>query len=121
MNNEIEINIKAAVELKKKLYQLKKKFEKKSDSILEKREAHEESVLLTYDGYEIRSYDDIQDLYGNGIISSRRMDLLNQQLSDALFYDISEVDIIYKEIDYIEFFIRELNGTIDMEQKKEVR
>lgn len=121
MNNEIEINIKSAVSLKKRFYKLKQQLEKKADSILEKRESHEEATVITYDGYEIHSYEDIQDLYGNGIISSRRMDLLNQQLMDAMFYDISEADLLFKEIWYIEFFIKELDNTIEMEQKKGVK
>ena len=121
MFNDVEIAIKAAVDLKNFLYKTKLKLEKKADSILEKREAHEETVLITYHGYEIRTYEDIQDLYGNGIISSRRMDLLNQQLADAMFYDISEADIIFKKIYYLEYFIKGLSNTIEMEQKKGVK
>ena len=43
-----------------------------------------------------------------------------KRLKDCMFYDVSEADILYKEIWYLEYFIKELDGTIEMEQKKGV-
>lgn len=76
-------------------------------------------VHITYKGYELYSYEDIQTLYANAEITEKRMEILYNELMDkrknaGLQYNI---DKLSAKLDYWRKFEKDVYNTIHWEEK----
>ena len=115
-NNAIKACDEALKFLRRKVSDLDKKLETvKKESANAKKE-----TSIWYKDIELFTYEDIQDLYGNGVIGEKKFDSLVKELEDKLSGNDKkdEIEILEYEIKFLNYFINETVGTKESELQK---
>lgn len=97
----------------------------KVDKLLKEIKTQEEAdlskVFITYKEYELYTYEDIQTLYGEGVISSTRFDKLYDELKDkrAMASPKEQIGVYENELRILGNLIANIDYTIRVESKKQ--
>lgn len=101
--------------LKRKVNDLEKKLE-----AAKKETTQHSTCFVVYKDYILYTYEDIQALYGNGEISSRKFDSLAKELEDQISGNdyVNAVEILEYEIKFLRYCIRDIANTKESELQK---
>ena len=111
--------VKACDEVLKVLHRKANDLEKKLTEAKEECTKHL-TCFVVYKDYELYTYEDIQALYGNGEITEKKFESLAQELEDKVSGNdkVNKVEILEYQIKFMNYFIREMSGTLESELQK---
>lgn len=119
MSNSKFNSIKACEEVLKFLKRKANDIEKKLNEAKEECTKHI-TCFVIYKDYELYTYEDIQALYGNGVITEKKFDSLVQELEEKVSGNdkVNQVAILEQELKIVLYFIKEAVGTKESELQK---
>ncbi len=119
MSNSKFNSIKACEEVLKFLKRKASDIEKKLNEAKEECTKHI-TCFVIYKDYELYTYEDIQALYGNGVITEKKFDSLVQELEEKVSGNdkVNQVAILEQELKIVLYFIKETVGTKESELQK---
>lgn len=119
MSNKKFNVVKACDDVLKFLRRKANDLEKKLNEAKEECTKHS-TCFVIYKDYELYTYEDIQALYGNGVISEKKFESLAQELEDKVSGNdhVNQVDILEHEIKFVDYLIKEIVGTQESELQK---
>ena len=119
MSNSKFNSIKACEEVLKFLKRKANDIEKKLNEAKEECTKHI-TCFVIYKDYELYTYEDIQALYGNGVITEKKFDSLVQELEEKVSGNdkVNQVAILEQELKIVLYFIKETVGTKESELQK---
>lgn len=119
MSNSKFNSLKACEEVLKFLKRKANDIEKKLNEAKEECTKHV-TCFVIYKDYELYTYEDIQALYGNGVITEKKFDSLVQELEEKVSGNdkVNQVAILEQELKIVLYFIKETVGTKESELQK---